>query len=152
MKIFSRFVLVVLALLFALSSCSKKERGASAVLCDVLSKIEKLPEGSFSSVGRIHQQHTTRILIFGLGHLCSGIGQAHDPGAHLGHKGLGNFEHVAIDAVAGFGSMSSFLLNSFRILISPDGPFSISMIGILEISIAIFLQAVNISGLSANDV
>ena len=53
MKIFSRFVLVVLALLFALSSCGKKERGASDVLCEVLSKIEKLPSGSFSSAGAV---------------------------------------------------------------------------------------------------
>ena len=51
MKLFSRFILIFFALLFALFSCGKKEISASEVLDDVLSKIEKLPKGSFLRAG-----------------------------------------------------------------------------------------------------
>ena len=50
------------------------------------------------------------------------------------------------------GSMSNFRDSSLKILTSPLSPFSINMIGIDEISDAIFRQAVNTSGLSASEV
>lgn len=38
--------------------------------------------------GRVHNDHSACI-IFGFAHLGRGIGQAHDPGTNLRHKGSG---------------------------------------------------------------
>jgi hypothetical protein len=53
MRKFSRFVLLVFAFLFALSSCGGKEKSTSEMLEAVLSEIEKLPEGSFIREGSV---------------------------------------------------------------------------------------------------
>ena len=61
-------------------------------------------ELAHNGLGGIHQQHTARILIFGFAHLGGGVCQAHDPGTHLGHEGLGDLEHVAVNAVEAAGN------------------------------------------------
>ena len=48
-----------------------------------------------------------------------------------------------------FGSMSIFLDSSLKIRMSPLSPFSISMIGMLDMRLAIFRHAVKTSGLFA---
>ena len=49
--------------------------------------------------GSIHHQHPSGILVLGLGHLGTGIRQAHHPSAHLGHKRLRQLKHIAVNAI-----------------------------------------------------
>ena len=50
-------------------------------------------------LGRIHQQHTAGVLVLGLGHLGSGIGQTHNASTNLGDERLRNLEHITVNAV-----------------------------------------------------